>query len=61
MSNLTSKELTAIEDQAGQEQSLVKKYQAMACLCNDEKIVQDLNNMAQKHQQHYNTLLSFLQ
>jgi len=61
MSNLTAKELSAIEDQLGQEQTLVKKYQAMACLCNDQKIMQDLNNMADKHQQHYNTLISFLQ
>lgn len=61
MSNLTAKELSAIEDQLGQEQTLIKKYQAMACLCNDQKIMQDLNSMAQKHQQHYNTLVTFLQ
>ena len=61
MANLTSKELTAIEDQLGHEQTLVKKYQAMACLCNDGQIQQELNNFAQMHQQHYNTLISFLQ
>ncbi len=61
MTNLTAKELSAIEDQMSHEQTLVKKYQAMACLCNDEKMKQDLNNFAAKHQQHFNTLLTFLQ
>ena len=61
MANLTAKELTALEDQIGYEQTLVKKYQAMACLCSDTQIQQELNGFAQKHQQHFNTLVSFLQ
>lgn len=61
MANLTSKELTALEDQIGYEQTLVKKYEAMACLCNDMKIQQDLRNYANKHRAHYNTLVNFLQ
>ena len=61
MANLTSKELTALEDQINYEQTLVKKYQAMANLCTDTKIQQDLNNFASKHRAHYNTLVSFLQ
>lgn len=61
MANLTSKELSALEDQIGTEENLVKKYEAMACLCNDTKIQQDLNNFANKHRAHYNTLVSFLQ
>ena len=61
MANLTSKELTALEDQIGCEETLVKKYEAMACLCNDTKIEADFTNIADKHQQHYNTLLTFLQ
>jgi ferritin len=61
MANLTSKELTALEDQINYEQNLVKKYQAMANLCSDTKIQQDLNNFASKHRAHYNTLVSFLQ
>ena len=35
MANLTTKELTALDDQIRHEQVLVKKYQAMACLCTD--------------------------
>ena len=61
MANLTAKELTALEDQIGHEQTLVKKYQAMACLCNDTRLQQDLGAIAQKHQQHFDTLMTFLQ
>lgn len=61
MANLTSKELTALDEQIGGEENLVKKYEALACLCNDTKIQQDLMNFANKHRAHYNTLVSFLQ
>lgn len=61
MANLTAKELTALEDQIGMEKTLVKKYQAMASMCNDVQIEQCLSDIAQKHQQHANTLMTFLQ
>ena len=61
MANLTSKELTALEDQIGSEATLVKKYEAMACLCNDTKIGQDFTCIANKHRAHYSTLVTFLQ
>ena len=61
MANLTSKELTALEDTIGQEETLVKKYDAMAALCRDQKIQQEFTSIANKHRQHYNTLVSFLQ
>lgn len=61
MANLTAKELTALEDQISYEQTLVKKYEAMACLCNDTKIQQEFNDFANKHRAHYNSLVSFLQ
>jgi len=61
LANLTAKELTALEDQLNYEQTLVKKYRAMSCLCNDTKIGADFTNIANKHQQHYNTLMMFLQ
>ena len=61
MTNLTTKELTALDDQIRHEQVLVKKYQAMACLCADAKLQNELNSIADKHQQHCNTLLNFLQ
>lgn len=61
MANLTSKELSALEDQISHEMTLIKKYEAMACLCNDPKIQQDITNIANKHRSHYNTLVTFLQ
>ena len=61
MASLTCKELTALEDTLGSEQNLVKKFQALASLCTDEKIRQDLEGMASMHQQHVNTLITFLQ
>ncbi len=59
--NLTSKELTALEHQIGMEANLVKKCEAMACLCQDPSIAKNLNDIAQKHREHYNTLFGFLQ
>ena len=46
MANLTTKELTALDDQIRHEQVLVKKYQAMACLCTDSKVQNDLRSIA---------------
>lgn len=61
MANLTAKELTALEDQLNAELTLVKKYKHMASMCSDAQIQQCLNDVAQKHQQHFNTLMTFLQ
>jgi len=60
MATLTTKELSALEDQLGLEANLVKKYQAYADLCSDAKLQKTLNDAAQRHQQHFNTLISFL-
>ena len=61
MASLTAKELTALEDTLGSEQNLVKKFQALASLCKDSRIQQELEGMAEVHQQHVNTLAKFLQ
>lgn len=61
MANLSSKELSALEDQMGQEQLLAKKYQAMSGMCTNPQIKQCLTDHANKHQQHFNTLITFLQ
>ena len=61
MSNLTSKELTALEEQIGMEATMVRKCEAMAGLCQDASIAKTLNDFAQKHREHYNTLYGFLQ
>ena len=61
MANLTGKEPTALEDQIACEETLVKKYEAMACLCNDVKIGQCFTSIADKHRAHYNALVGYLQ
>lgn len=60
MATLTSKELTAIEDQLAIEQNLVKKYQMYAQQTQDTQIQTQCNAIANKHQTHYNTLLGHL-
>jgi len=61
MPNLSAKELAAIEASLTSEEHLVKKFEAMAVMCQDPKIRGDLQSVAQKHQQHANSLAAFLQ
>jgi ferritin len=61
LANLTTKELAALQDQIDLEQTLVKKYQAMANMCNDTQIQKGLSDYAQRHQRHCDTLMTFLQ
>lgn len=60
MANLTTKELSAIEDQLAQEEILVKKYKLMSEQCTDPAIKNQMETFSSKHQSHYNKLLSFL-
>ena len=60
-STLTTKELNALSEQINSEQVLVKKYRKMAELAGDGSIKANLNTYADKHQQHANTLMGFLQ
>lgn len=59
--NLSAKELDAIEEQLRREQVLVKKYRAFSGQCSDAQLKVTCNRIADKHQQHYNTLMGFLQ
>ena len=60
MANITSKELTAIEDQLNLERNLVKKYQTYASMCTDPQIKSTCEQVAGQHQNHYNKLLCYL-
>ncbi len=60
MANLTAKELTALEDQLGFEQVLVKKYTTMASQCTDATIKSRLESIASRHKSHYDRLVSYL-
>ena len=61
MASLTSKELTAIEDQLTMEQNIVSKFKMYSSTAVDSEIKDKCDCIAQKHQQHYDTLISQLQ
>ena len=60
MANLTAKELSAIEDQLSSEQILIKKYQLYAQASIDPQIKTKCEQIASKHQNHYDRLLNQL-
>lgn len=60
MANLTSKELSAIEDQLGIEQTMIKKYQMYSQTCSDPQLKQKCSQIASQHQTHYNRLMGHL-
>ena len=57
---MTAKELTALEDQLGAEQVFIKKYNSLAQQSTDPTIRTKMEQIASRHQQHYNTLLTHL-
>ena len=57
---LTTKELTAIEDQLGVEQNMVKKFSMYATMTTDPQLKTKFEQNAAKHQNHYNKLLQQL-
>ena len=57
---LTSKELSAIEEQLNVEQVLIKKYALYATMTSDPQLKIQFENNSAKHQNHYNRLLAQL-
>ncbi len=60
MANLTSKELSAIEDQLNCEQMLIKKFKAYAQIATDPQIKTTCEQIASQHRQHFDTLMGHL-
>lgn len=60
MANLTSKELSALEDQLGFEKLMTCKYQAAAQTAADTGLKQKYQDYAGRHQRNYTNLLNFL-
>ena len=60
MANLTTKELSALEDELSAEQLLVKKYKTSAALATDPQIKTQCEQIAGRHQNHFNRLMGFL-
>ena len=58
--NLTTKELTAIEEQLGQEQLLIQKFKMYAQMTQDQQLRSSCEQIAAKHQIHKDKLLNLL-
>ena len=61
MANLTTKELSALEDQLGLERLLYCKYQDAAQQSGDGALQAQFRGCAQQHRTNYTDLLNFLQ
>ena len=60
MANLTAKELSAIQDHLAVEENIVRKYRMYAGTTQDAQIKQKCEDIANRHQQHFNTLMGHL-
>ena len=60
MASLTSKELTALEDHLAMEQNIISKYKMYSQTATDSEIKDKCGCIANKHQKHYDTLISQL-
>ncbi len=59
--NLTIKELSALQEQLRQEKLLIKKYRIYASHTQSGELKAKFNMVADKHQQHFNTMMGYLQ
>ena len=57
---LSEKELSVIQDLLNEEELLVKKFTMLANLSQDETVKQQMLDIAQKHQGHFNGIYSYL-
>ncbi len=57
---LTAKELSLIEDQLKTEKLLIIKNKTYAQLCDDPELRKKCEQMAAKHEEHYQSLLGLL-
>ncbi len=60
MSQISEKELMAINELLSEEELLIKKFQMLSQHTDDKEIQQKFDEISQKHQGHYNTLYSQL-
>jgi len=57
---LTQKELAAMEDALTHESQLVKKFRSYACMAQDPAIKDQASQIADRHKQHFDTLMGHL-
>ena len=56
MAQISAKELTALSDLLSMEENLVTKYRTYACQTTDATIKNEYEQIAQRHQRHYDEL-----
>ena len=60
MGTLSEQELTLINDSLNEEDLLVKKYQQLAAQSQDQEVSSKFEQIAQRHQKHFNDIYSLL-
>lgn len=60
MASLTTKELQALEETMDSEKMLVAKYKAMGEATSDTALKGKFDQIASKHQAHFNSLCNYL-
>lgn len=60
MSQLSEKELSALNDLLVDEELLTKKFSMLAAQTEDTEIKQKYEQISQKHQTHFNALYEYL-
>lgn len=60
MRTLSEKELSILNDSLTEEDLLVKKYQLLASQTQDQEVSSKFQQIAQKHQKHFNDLFTLL-
>ena len=60
MSDLTEKELGMLEDELEREQNLTRKCRRYAEMCEDPQLKTRCRQLAEQHQDHFNSLLGNL-
>ena len=60
MAQITCKELSALSDLLTMEQNLVAKYQDYACRTTDSVLKDQYQQIAQRHQRHFDELYANL-
>ena len=57
---LSEKELSVVQDLLTEEELLVKKFQMLANHSQDETVKQQMLDISNKHQGHFNAIYSYL-
>lgn len=56
MKQITEKELTGLSELLNEEELLIHKFQMLASHCDDPEVKAKFEDIADKHQGHFNTL-----